>query len=349
MYQHKRWATLWSVLVVSLFFVSIYLNMKHVAQVEQNNFQEDFTGIQVQISGQITQGYEKGAEVVNNLNRIALDSGESIGFKLMDQMLTGMTDKEALTYIKAYVNNAVDAYALFSKDNFSTIQVSEGQPSLPSTEVLNEWTKGLKDGEAISKDAYNLVLGDGIERPRLHLFKLKSKPWILYVQIDETSKLKSAQNTADAIKDRFSLLNSATSSDLVYLNDKGIVTKSSKPELVGLKLYVGPKVQLAGEAEAILHSNEAGELSTIKSDYTWIELSDGRGNITKYIGRFVGEGAESKYFISDSKLFAEEYVAIGRNLGIGVLFNIAIALIVIHSVASNYDYFIEGRRKRGGV
>lgn len=349
MYQHKSWATFWSVLAVSLFFVSIYWNMKHVAQFEQNNFQGEFTGIQVQISGQITKGYEKGTEVVSRLNRKALDSTESISFELMDQMLIDMTDKEALTYIKAYMKDNVEAYALFSKDKFSILQISEGQPSLPTVEVLNEWTKGLKDGEAISKDSYNLVFGDGIERPRLHLFKLRSKPWILYVQIDETSKLKSAEITAEAIKERFSLLNSATSSDLVYLDDRGIVVKSSKPELVGQKLFVGKKVSLVGEAEAILHRNEAGELSTIKSEYTWIELTDGRGKVNKYIGRFVGEGAESKYFISDSNLFVEEYVTIGRNLGIGVLFNIAIALIVIHLVASNYEYFVEGRRKRGGV
>lgn len=349
MYSHKSWATFGAIVAVALFFIFIYLNMRHVADFEQETFQSDFTAIELQISGQITKGYEKGTEVVANINRLSLDSTEEISFALIDQMVKELPDQDAMAYISAYMSGGANAFALLEQDDFKPILKSGSTLVIPSKEVLTEWVGSLGVGEAISKDAYLLEIADGIERPRLHLFKMPSKPWILYVQVNESSRLKDAEQTASAIKDRFSLLNSSSTSDLVYVDARRTIIKSSKPDLVGQKLEVGQRVTLSTDPETIFNIDQQQRVKEVQSNFTWIQLTDSNGKVSKYIGKYVGEGAESKYFISESTVFAKEYVGIGKHLGIGVVINIFIAIAVIHLVASNYEYFVEGRRKEGGV
>lgn len=340
MYQHKSWTTFWSLLAVSLFFLSVYWNMRMLSQHEQNQFQGDFTAIQVQISGQITKGYEKGTEVVSSLNRRALDNTERIGFELLDQMLVGMNDEQAYRFIEAYFQNDIAAYAILDRHNFKVIEASERQPTLPTLEVLFEWTKGIQDGEAISKDAYTLILKDGIKRPRLHLYKLNAKPWLIYMQVDESNKLKTSQLTEEAIMNRFSLLNSEATSDLIYLDANQQIIKSSKQDLIGAQVTLGKQVLTTIE-------NEGAQ--DFESDYIWMDLRDSSGVVNRYIGRFVGTEAEQKYFISEAKQFEKERVTVGKTLFRGAIFNILMGILVIHLVAKNYEYFIEGRHKRGGI
>lgn len=340
MYQHKSWTTFWSFLAVALFFTAIFWNMRQLSQREQNQFQGDYTAIQVQISGQITKGYEKGTEVVSSLNRKALDNTERISFELLDQMIAGMDDDQAFKFIEAYFQNDIAAYNILSKASFEVIQSSNRQLTLPTNEVLGQWTKGLKDGEAISKDAYTLILKDGIKRPRLHLYKLTAKPWIIYMQVDESNKLKAAEMTEEAIMNRFSLLNSEATSDLIYLDKRQQVIKSSKQALIGAQVTLGKKVLTT---VAVDGSEEP------ESAYIWMDLRNNTGEVNRYIGRIVGSEAEPKYFISEAKQFEKEHIVIGKTLLRGVVFNILMGILVIHLVANNYEYFIEGRRKRGGV
>ncbi len=301
--------------------------------------QQNMLSVQESIAEHITNDYATSNRVVSELFTDSAASQERASLQIMDGLIGDNNTADSLAIIDVFLKDRNESYSIYEVRTMKTLKVTGKAMTVPQLILAD--AKGLDAGELQITPSKFIKRESGVERQNIESYKLKSKPWLVVIK-SSNQDLRSVQTEGELVlKSKFDELNQKMETELLVINADNFVTQASDVNMIGAKVLKVSKYEPSSRAIGYNVNEFAG--SNFGNFFVY-QLKTAGGKELHLIGKPKKTLSQTVVFGSNLELFKKENLPVGNYLGYTVIFNLILSFFVIHLLANNYVYYIEGRK-----